>query len=146
MTDGFDASLRDVFGTGDLSGWDNQLWYKTEITAFFGNGQFFFSMDDDVHAKFRRGTDEYLRKGLLSASLVASRHYLISGSYPSCKYSASSASYSIVDDIVYSLEKTGQGHHGYGVGFPDVYSEALSDDNLQHLATAGVSTADLVRG
>lgn len=29
---------------------------------------------------------------------------------------------------------------------PDVYSEALSDDDLQSLITVGVSIADLVRG
>lgn len=83
---------------------------------------------------------------MLSASLVASKHYLISESYPSCGDSESPASCAVVDDIVYSLEKPGEGHTGYGVGFPDVYSEALSDDDLKPLTTAGVSIADLVRG
>lgn len=71
VTDGFDASLRDIFGTGDLSGWDNRLWYKTDIAAFFGNRQFLFSMNDNVHAKLKRGTNEYLIKGL---AVCISRH------------------------------------------------------------------------
>lgn len=45
----------------------------------------------------------------------------------------------IIDEIIYSLERPGQDRNGYGFGFPDDYSEALSDDDLQTLTTAGVS-------
>lgn len=117
-----------------------------DIAAFFDNGQFLLPIDDNARAKFKKDTDEYPRKGLLSASLVASKHYLLSGSYLSCGDSESPASCVTVDDIVYLVEKPGQGHSGYGAGFPDVYSEALSDDDLQPLTTAGVRIADLVRG
>lgn len=51
--------------------------------------------------------------------LVASKHYLLSVSYPSCSDSESPASCVIVDDIVYSLENAGQGCNGYGVGYRD---------------------------
>lgn len=117
-----------------------------DIAILFDNGQFLLPMDDDFRAKLKFDTEEYLRNGLLSATLVASKHYLISVSYPSCEDSASPASCAIVDDIIYSLEKLGQCHNGYGVDFHDVYSEALSDDDLQSLITAGVSIADPVRG
>lgn len=117
-----------------------------DIAAFFGNGQFLLPMDDSVRTQFKKDTDEYLRKGLLSASLIPSKHYPVSGSYPSCGDSESPASCAIVDDIVYSLDKPGQGHTGDGVGFHIVYSEALSEDDLKTLATAGMSIVDLVRG
>lgn len=112
----------------------------------FGNREFLLPIDDGVRAKFKRDTDANLRKGLLSTSLVALKHYLVSSSYLSCGDSESPASYITIDDIVYLVEKPGQGHNGYGSGFPDVYSEALSDDDVQPLATAGLSIADLVRG
>lgn len=89
-----------------------------DIAEFFGYGHFLLPMDDDFRAKFKCDTEGYLRNGLLSATLVASKHYLISVSYPSCEDSASPASCAIVDDIIYSPEKPGKCHNGYGVDFP----------------------------
>lgn len=103
-------------------------------------------MDDGVRATFKRDRDENLRMGLLSASLISLKHYPISGSYFSCCDYESPASYVIVDDIVHSLEKPNQGQYEHEVGFPDVFSEALSDADLQPLTTAGISKADLIRG
>lgn len=45
-----------------------------------GNGYFLLPMNDDVCAKSKWDTNDYLRQGLLSATLVASEHCLISGS------------------------------------------------------------------